>query len=84
MEKGSSHSVDFSVSTTRSRGGNDEEVRRVHQLAEKETKNIRLWRGIVSILILGVGAVVSLFTFLYLDAQHQKEREDSVSLSIKR
>ena len=47
-------------------------------MTKRETRRIRIWRLVLGTVILGAGALVSWFTYQYLDDQLKDEAIDKV------
>jgi hypothetical protein len=56
-----------------------DEVKEIQKLAKRETRNIKVWRSIVVLLLLAVGASVSTLTFIFLRDEETDDYVDAVS-----
>ena len=54
------------------------EIKHVQRITKKETRNIRIWRAALSLVILVSGAFVSWGTYNNLDRQSKDEAYDKV------
>ena len=67
------HGVDSSV------GGEDRPNNDLNQLAQADTKQIRIWKHMVVLFIAIAGAAVSVGINIYLKVQQEQEIDDNVS-----
>jgi hypothetical protein len=59
-----------------------DELEAVQAMARVETQQLRLWRTIVMIVMLGTGAILSIVTCRYLMQREHRQALDSVRLSV--
>jgi class 3 adenylate cyclase len=57
-----------------------DEVKEIQKLAKRETRNIKVWRSIVVLLLLAVGASVSTLTFIFLRDEETDDYVDAYYL----
>jgi len=57
---------------------NNEDEGDVEKLAEKETRNVRLWKLVVDVIILLAGAAVAVFTYQSLAKGEEEDYETAV------
>jgi len=56
-----------------------DEVKQVHKLAQKETKDVRVWKLMMLLAILTTAALVSAGTYIFLRQAEDADYQDSVS-----
>jgi len=54
----------------------------VEKLAQKETRNVRLWKLVVDVIILLAGAAVAIFTYQSLARGEEEDYETAVRIKI--
>ena len=58
-----------------------DEVKEVKRMAERETRNVKMWKFMVVAIILFTGAAISLFTYMSLAGEEEQDYVDAVSRS---
>jgi hypothetical protein len=84
MADGDDHSTSTSSHGVFKEPEERDEVKEVRKIAEKETHRVRLWRFVVTCVLLATALAVTLTTYYSLEREEQDKFERAVSVRCQR